>query len=370
MIHKQISVNLGERSYPIYLGRGMLSSFAPTLGQHKVAKDIVIITDRNVAPIYLRPIQKHLRHFGYRSTTIVVPPGEQQKSLGRAGKIFTEMLSAGIGRTSAVVAMGGGVIGDLAGFVAATYLRGVPLVQMPTTLLAQVDSSVGGKVAVNHPLGKNMIGAFYQPVFVWADADSLGTLPSREVVCGIGEIIKYGVALDPELFSFLESNLEEILKLEPERLSYVQSRCLELKSNIVSHDEKEEGLRSVLNLGHTVGHALESAGKYRLLKHGEAVLLGILAESYIARQLGMITEETLVRVVDLINRVPVKPVTDRLNVTEILEAINRDKKSIGRTNRFVLSSRIGEVKITDNVDSKLIRDSLKYLRKLKRKSQR
>ncbi|HEY6953479.1 MAG TPA: 3-dehydroquinate synthase [Bacteroidota bacterium] len=366
MIQKQITVNLGERSYPVYTGRDMLSSLPRTLDLHKIAKDVVLVTDGRVARFYAATVEKHLRHAGFRVTAIVVPPGEGQKNLQRASKIFTEMLAAGIGRNSALIALGGGVIGDLAGFVAATYQRGIPLVQVPTTLLAQVDSSVGGKVAVNHPLGKNMIGAFYQPVFVWADTDLLRTLPFREVVCGIGEIVKYGVALDKDLFAFLETNLNGILKLDPEPIHYVRSRCVELKSDIVSRDEKELGLRSVLNLGHTVAHALESAGKYRLLKHGEAVLLGIVAEGHIARQLGMIDQAILDRIVTLIQRIPVKAAINGLAVNDILKAISRDKKAVGRTNRFVLPTRMGETTIAENVDLRLVVDSLKYLRTLKR----
>ena len=365
MILKQIDVNLGARSYPIYIGRGILSTFAPTLQQRGLVGRIVLIADNNVASLYLRPTEKHLRHFGYDTLSIVVPPGETQKSLTRAGKIFTEMLKAGIGRNSVVVALGGGVIGDLAGFVAATYQRGVSLVQMPTTLLSQVDSSVGGKVGVNHPLGKNMIGAFYQPALVWVDADMLVSLPSREIVCGIGEIVKYGIALDSDFFSYLELNLEKILNLDPEALFHVQSRSLEIKSRIVAEDEKETGLRTILNLGHTIGHALEAAGKFRLLKHGEAVLLGMIAEGYIANRLGMISDAIYERIVELIARVPIKSSIRNLKTPDILRAMKYDKKSIGGNIRFVLPFRIGEAKLVDRVESKLVVDSLTHLRKVR-----
>ncbi len=265
----------------------------------------------------------------------------------------------------AVVALGGGVIGDLAGFVAATYQRGVSLVQMPTTLLSQVDSSVGGKVGVNHPLGKNMIGAFYQPALVWVDADTLVSLPPREIVCGIGEIVKYGIALDSDFFSYLELNLEKILNLDPEALFHVQSRSLEIKSRIVAEDENETGLRTILNLGHTIGHALEAAGKFQLLKHGEAVLLGTVAEGYIANRLGLISNATYGRIVEFVARIPFKSSIRNLKTPDILRAMKYDKKSIGGNIRFVLPFRIGEAKLVDRVESKLVVDSLTHLRKVR-----
>ncbi len=367
MIQNEISVNLGDRSYPIYTGRDMLSSLGPMLERRGISKTIVIVTDLHVAPLYSNPIKKHLQHFGFKIVSIVIPSGEQQKSLSRAGGIFTELLKARIGRNAAVIALGGGVIGDLAGFVAATYLRGIQLVQIPTTLLAQVDSSVGGKVGVNHTMGKNMIGAFHQPILVWADEAYLKTLPKRELVCGIGEVVKYGVAFDDGLFAFLEDNLGQVLQLQPAAISTIQTRCLEIKSRIVSQDERESGVRSLLNLGHTIGHGLEAAGKYRLLKHGEAVLFGIAAESYIARELGMITDDDHLRIAGLIARVPLKANLLRLNPDAIVRAMKGDKKSVSGKNRFVVPSRIGEAKVVDGVDRKLIKDSLKYLRTLQKR---
>ena len=361
MILKQIEVNLGERSYPIYVGRGMLSDLSTTLQAREINGRIVLMTDSNVAPIYLMPLRKQLRQAGHDVVSLILPPGEGQKSLARAGKIFTEMLKAGVDRKSVIVALGGGVIGDLAGFVAATFQRGISIVQMPTTLLAQVDSSVGGKVAVNHPLGKNMIGAFHQPSFVWADSEYLATLPYREIVCGVGEIVKYGLAWDKELFSFLESHLDKVLTLDRESTSHVQLRCLEIKSDIVSKDERDTGLRALLNLGHTVGHALEAAGNYGFLKHGEAVLFGIKAESFIAKELGMISEDVYLRIVELVNRIPIKVGVRRLKSADILRMIRRDKKSVDRGTRFVLPTRIGEATIVDHVDEKLVAESVKQL---------
>ncbi len=362
MLHTQIDVSLGERSHPIYLGNDTLSTLAPTMKQRGLSGPLVLITDRNVAARYLRSTEKHLRDSGYETISIVIPAGEAQKSLSRAGRIFTEMLKAGIDRSSIVVALGGGVIGDLAGFVAATYRRGIALVQVPTTLLAQVDSSVGGKVAVNHPLGKNMIGAFHQPRLVWVDTAMLSTLPFREIVCGLGEVVKYGIALDPGLFDYLENNLDAILKLNPQQILHVVSRCLELKSSIVSRDEKESGLRAVLNLGHTVGHAMEAAGHYRLFKHGEAVLWGMVAESYSGERRGVIRAAERARIEHLIGRIPLRPWTQALQTPEILGAMKHDKKSVNKSVRFVLPARIGESKIVDHVESRIVVDSLRHLR--------
>lgn len=361
MVQRHIDVALGDRSYPIYVGNGLTAAFAPTCQQHGIPKRLVIITDTNIAPHYLKPLEKNLRHFQFEATSIVIPPGERQKSLQRANSIFTEMLKQGVGRKSAVVALGGGVIGDLAGFVAATYHRGLAFVQVPTTLLSQVDSSVGGKVAVNHALGKNMIGAFYQPKFVFTDVACLKTLPLREVVCGLGEIIKYGIIFDADFFSYLETNLDKVLNLNQEAVLYVQARCCELKAQLVSSDERETGVRVVLNLGHTVGHALESAGKYRLLKHGEAVLLGMIAESFIAREMGLVTAEIHERIEHLIRRVPLKFNKGALNGATILAAMNRDKKSVSGKKRFVLPTRVGEVQVVETVEPALIRASLKYI---------
>ena len=361
MIQRQIDVALGERSYPIYFGTDLNALFAPTCQQHGIPRRIVILTDSNVAHYYLEPLEKNLRHFKFNVSSIVIPPGEHQKSLHRANAFYTELLKQNVSRKSAIVALGGGVIGDLAGFVAATYQRGLILVQVPTTLLAQVDSSVGGKVAVNHPLGKNMIGAFYQPKFVWVDGETLRTLPPREVLCGLAEVIKYGVVFDAEFFAYLETNLENILKLEPASVMHVQARCCELKAHVVAEDEREQGLRMVLNYGHTIGHALEAAGNYRILKHGEAVLLGMIAESFIAREMGLLSADAHERIVQYGRRVPMK--FGKLSITpaKILKAMSHDKKSVDGKTRFVLPIRLGEVQVVEEVQTALIQSSIRYL---------
>jgi 3-dehydroquinate synthase len=364
MIHRQIDVKLKERSYPIYTGADMISSFAPMLRQHRVSDSVVVITDRNVASYHLQPLLRGLLHHNFDPMTVIIPAGEAQKNLRRANAIFTEMLKKKIPRNTVVIALGGGVVGDLAGFIAATYLRGVKFVQVPTTLLAQVDSSIGGKVGVNHPLGKNMIGAFHQPELVWMDACYLKTLPSREVVCGLGEVIKYGVIRDAALFDFIKAYFEPILRLDPETMAHVLIRCAEIKADIVSRDEKESGVRIILNCGHTIGHGLESAGHYRLLKHGEAVLLGMIVESFIAKEMKLLDSDSYKRISELICRVPMKVKLSSLKMTDIIEAMGRDKKRVGTDLRFVLPVKIGDVTVVDNVKPDLIRSSLKEIKRL------
>jgi 3-dehydroquinate synthase len=361
MILYQIQVALGERSYPIYVGRSMTSLLPQTLHRHSLPTQLAIITDKNVARYHLKPLLRCLTESGMRVTTILVPPGERQKSLTRANAIYTDLLRHNFGRASTILAFGGGVIGDLAGFVAATYHRGVPLVQIPTTLLSQVDSSVGGKVAVNHPLGKNMIGAFYQPTLVWTDMHALTTLPQREVVCGLGEIIKYGVIKDADLFEFLEKNIERVVQLDNDAVAYVQQRCCTLKAQITSDDEKERGIRIILNFGHTIGHALEAAGNYRLLKHGEAVLLGMIAESYLATKLGLFPNDQHHRLVALITRIPLRTRHRTLNISAIRKSISYDKKGVGTKKRFVLPVRIGEVQTVTDIPESLLLSSLQLI---------
>jgi 3-dehydroquinate synthase len=364
MIHRQIDVALGERSYSIYAGADMVSSLAPMCRQHGISDSVVIITDRNIASYYLQPLMRNLLHHKLQPITIVIPPGEAQKNLRRANAIFTKMLEKRIPRNAAVIALGGGVIGDLAGFVAATYQRGIKLVQVPTTLLAQVDSSIGGKVGVNHPLGKNMIGAFHQPAFVWMDADYLKTLPPREVVCGMGEVIKYGVIRDAALFDFIKTYFEAILRLDTETLTHVLIKCAAIKAEVVSEDEKESGIRIILNCGHTIGHGLESAGRYKLLKHGEAVLLGMIAESFIAKEMKLLSTDSYERLVALICRVPMKTKLSSLKMADIINAMGRDKKRVDAKLRFVLPTKIGDVKIVDDVPLKLIQNAVKEIKHL------
>ena len=360
MIHHEIRVELGERSYPILVGSGLRDTLAPMLTRYGLSGTLVVITDRNVARRYLRSLSRHLSENGYEVLAITLPPGESQKSLKTAQQVYTRMLEKRVGRSSTVIALGGGVIGDLAGFIAATYQRGIGLMHVPTSLLAQVDSSIGGKTGVNHTLGKNMIGAFYQPKAVVADADFLQTLPKREIVCGLGEIVKYGVILDESLFSFIENNWQRVVRCETEAIMRVVAQCAKLKADLVSRDETEASIRVVLNCGHTVGHALEAAGNYRSLKHGEAVLMGLAAESLIARKLNLLTPANYDRIVALIRQLPLR---FRLSVksNNILSLIGRDKKVRSGKNRFVLPVRIGETRIVEDVNPALIREAVNSL---------
>lgn len=359
MPHRDIEVHLGDRSYPLYIGADCLSEFQSACRRHDIPGSVVLITDRTVAKYYLPPLLRRLKDCKYQTTAIVIAPGEAQKSLQRANAIYTEMLERKIPRNAVLIAFGGGVVGDLSGFVAATYQRGVKLIQMPTTLLAQVDSSIGGKVGVNHPLGKNMIGAFYQPEFVWMDLGYLKTLGQREILCGLGEVVKYGVIRDAGLFSLLEARLESVLRLDDEILSRVITTCAGMKARIVAEDEKERGIRVILNCGHTVGHGLEAAGHYRILKHGEAVLLGLAAESIIANNIGLLDGDSCGRILSLIRRLPVRVHRASLTMSDIVSAMSRDKKRVGAGLRFVLPSRIGAVKVVDDVDIRLVRSAIR-----------
>lgn len=358
MPEKTITVELGDRSYPVYVGNGLLRSLPRLLNDHSVSGPIVVVCDRNVARLHYPAVERLLTSSGYSVVPVILPPGERYKNLGTAGRIYTRMLRAGIGRSATVLAVGGGVIGDLAGFVAATYQRGLTLVHCPTTLLAQVDSSIGGKTGVNHALGKNMIGAFYQPRCVIADNNMLRTLPHREVVCGLGEIVKYGIILDEELFSWIESGLKNLLDLDPPTLFRIVSRCVELKSQLVSRDEREAGERVVLNCGHTIGHALEAEGGYRLLKHGEAVLLGLAAESHLAVRLNLLSQDSFERITSLIGRVPLKVGLRRINKKKALSFIGRDKKGRLGRNRFVLPVRIGQTSVVEDIPREMVGEAL------------
>jgi len=301
---RTVRVPLRNRSYPIYLGTGIHSSLGSMFRRHDLTGTAVIITDTNVAPLYLKSVKQSLAASGITVHSIVIPSGEREKSLHRADSMYSELLRWKIERQSTIVALGGGVVGDLAGFIASTYQRGIHFVQVPTTLLAQVDSSVGGKVGVNHPLGKNMIGTFYQPDFVAADITALRTLPRREIVCGLGEVVKYGIIRDRKFFSYTVQHIDAIIAKDPEILLRIAAECCRMKADIVSRDEREKNLRAILNFGHTVGHALEHAGGYRLLKHGEAILLGMVAETFAALRLGMIAPIDAGRIEDAVLSVP------------------------------------------------------------------
>jgi 3-dehydroquinate synthase len=361
MIPHKIRVELGERSYDVVVGSGTLENFGSLLGQEGISGRVVVITDRNVGGRYLGRLRRHLSENGFDVLSIVIPPGESKKSLKTAQQIYSRMLEERIGRTSTVIALGGGVIGDLAGFVAATYHRGIGHVHVPTTLLAQVDSSIGGKTGVNHSLGKNMVGAFHQPKVVVTDPAVLRTLPKREILSGLGEIVKYGVILDESLFSFLERGWHDVAALETQAIRHVVYQCAELKASLVSRDEEEQSERVILNCGHTIGHALEAWGNFRMYKHGEAVLMGLVAESHIASQMGLLDRVAWDRILRLIRQFPLSHFRVPARAGEVVSWIGRDKKSRNGKNRFVLPSRIGGTVVTQDVPAILIRDAVRFL---------
>lgn len=354
-----LKVNLGPHSYPIFIGEGILAKLGEMLKLYNLSEQVVVITDELVHRLHSEKISESLKSRVKKFDTIVMPAGESTKSLASVEKIIGKMLELGCERGAVVLAFGGGVIGDLAGFAASIYKRGVPLVQVPTTLLAQVDASIGGKTSVNHPLGKNMIGSFYQPKLVWSDLTLLKTLPRKEIICGLGEIIKYGIIRDPALFTLVEQNLERILALDLTLLPEIVTRCCEIKAQIVSADEKESGLRMILNFGHTIGHALEAALEYTIT-HGEAVLLGMLAESKIALDSGKLPAEDFYRIRKLITSLRVQPPTG-LERERLIKILASDKKAVAGQLRVVLPNKIGEVEVAAGLKEDLVRAGVEYI---------
>ena len=339
-----LKVELGTRSYPILIGAGLLTQGEAVRSQVP-GRDLLIVSNTTVAPLYLPALAASLP--APRRLEVILPDGEAHKTLENAARVLDVLVSNRFGRDSCVIALGGGVVGDLAGFVAACYQRGVALVQVPTTLLAQVDSAVGGKTAVNHPGGKNLIGAFHQPVAVICDTATLATLPPRELRAGLAEVIKYGLLCDAELFEWLEAHLEELLAARPEALAHVVRRSCEIKAVIVGRDEREErGDRALLNLGHTFGHAVESATGYRKWLHGEAVAAGLVMAAAMSRELGLLSPEDLVRVHTLIERAGLPTRGAGVEPGTVLEHMGIDKKVLAGRLRLVLLRRIGNAFLT------------------------
>ena len=323
-----------------------------------------MVTDEVVAPHYLQPAAAALRDAGYQVLEVTYPGGEADKNLGSAESIFGRLIGAEMDRSAWVLALGGGVVGDLAGFVAATFMRGISLVQVPTTIVAQVDASSGGKTAVNHRQGKNLIGVFHQPSMVHIDTGVLATLPRRELVAGLGEVIKHAVIRDEELFAFLEEHLEDLqaLRLDPDALDWVIARNVEIKAAVVEADEREGGLRAILNYGHTIGHAIEAATEYQQYRHGEAVILGMIGAGQIALQLGLWSEAEQRRQDALLQRVGVPAGVGQVSAERIVDRTRADKKRIGGQLRLVLGRRIGAVEIVDGVDEDVVRAAVEYIR--------
>jgi 3-dehydroquinate synthase len=335
-----LTVGLGDRSYPIHIGPGLIGRhglFAPHVASGRAA----VITNEIVAPLYADAVEKSLAACGVRSFRVVIPDGEASKRWETLDQVYGELLRAQADRKTVIVALGGGVVGDLAGFAAATYQRGVPFIQVPTTLLAQVDSSVGGKTAVNHALGKNMIGAFHQPLAVIADTATLDTLPDRELAAGLAEVIKYGAIRDVPFFDWLDGNVDRLLARDPVALAHAIRRSCEIKAEIVALDEREEGPRALLNLGHTFGHAIETLQGYGVWLHGEAVAAGMVMAARLSVRLGRMPGEDSRRLEALVRRagLPVEP--PALAAEAWLAAMGRDKKNESGRITLILMDRLG-----------------------------
>ena len=354
---RKVEVRLGTNSYEVYIGSGLLMQTGHQLTENGFTDKLVIITNPIVKGLYGDTLKQNLIAEGFRITFLQVPDGEEQKSLEVAGRLYTELTDFYAERMTPILALGGGVIGDLAGFVAATYLRGVPLIQIPTTLLAQVDSSIGGKVAVNQGQLKNKIGAFYQPRLVISDISTLRTLPTKAIIDGLAEVIKSAVIGDKELFTFLEKNLNKIKSLDDEALEEVVFQSAKIKAEIVEKDERDLGLRSILNYGHTVGHAIESASDFKV-EHGEAVAIGMLAAARISNKQGILDKNELSRLKSVIERAGLPTQMPNLELEKIIQAIEHDKKILRGKIRFVLPKSIGSVFITDEVSLSLVEEVL------------
>ncbi|MFY8352484.1 3-dehydroquinate synthase [Pseudoalteromonas sp. SSM20] len=353
----ELSVNLGERSYPIYISQNNLTD-SPNLSEILAGKKVVIVSNETIAPIYLDKFTAQLPSDSFLSC--IIPDGEQFKSLEYFEFINRFLLEHNCGRDTCLVALGGGVIGDLTGFVAACYQRGIDFIQVPTTLLSQVDSSVGGKTAVNHPLGKNMIGAFYQPKAVYIDNNTLSTLPDREFAAGIAEVIKYGLIYDADFFKFIEDNSTAIKEHHTEALSKIIYRCCEIKAEIVAQDEKESGLRALLNLGHTFGHAIEAEMGYGNWLHGEAVATGMVLASQLAFLRGYLSEQELQRIITLLAdfNLPIKAPTS-MSCDDFVKHMVKDKKNKQGVIRFIIPTSFGACELVDDVTQQELEELFK-----------
>ena len=354
----KIEVRLGERSYAIHLGVGVLESLPELLIGLGFKGKVGVLTDSNVAPILGHRVQALLAGSGFEPTLCVMPAGEEYKRIERIEEFTGSFLQAGLDRTSCAIALGGGVVGDVAGYTAASYMRGIPFIQIPTTIVAQVDSSVGGKTGVNHPLGKNIIGAFHQPSAVLIDMSLLQTLPDRELRAGLAEVIKHGVIADEMLFAYMEQNVAGILAKDPLALELPIRRSCEIKAAVVSADERENGVRANLNYGHTFGHGIEAVTHYKTFLHGEAISLGMHAAGALARNLGMVDDAFVVRQRACFNAYGLPTHWAALPVDETLEAMKRDKKVRSGTMKFIVADRIGHVVQRTDVTVEQAREAL------------
>lgn len=358
---KEIKVELGDRSYLIYIGDKLLQNTA-LLKRHLTSKQIMVVTNTTVASLYLDKVLQSLE--GFQLATCILPDGEEHKTLETMNEIITRLLESRFSRNCCLLALGGGVVGDVTGFAASCYQRGVDYLQLPTTILAQVDSAVGGKTAVNHPLGKNMIGAFHQPLAVITDISALDTLGDRELNAGLAEVIKYGLIRDPGFFDWLENNITLLLARDRTALIYAIERSCKNKAEVVSGDEREVGARALLNFGHTFGHAIETGLGYKILLHGEAVALGMLMAAELSNWHGWIGESDVVRIRNLLvaASLPVR-LPDSLDTRQLIDLVSVDKKARDGILHLVLLKGIGNAFVTDKYDTDKLEKTLDYFRR-------
>ncbi len=354
---RTVGVALGERSYPIHVGSGLLARadlVLPLLAQKRVA----VVTNTTVAPLYLDRVTQALSAAGVQALPIVLPDGEQYKDWQTLNGIFDALIANRCERRTTLIALGGGVVGDITGFAAATWQRGAPFIQIPTTLLAQVDSSVGGKTAINHPQGKNMIGAFYQPRLVLADLDTLKTLPARELRAGLAEVIKYGLIRDAAFFDWIEAHIDELLVLEPAALEHAVVRCCEMKAAIVAEDEREQDVRALLNFGHTFGHAIEAGLGYGEWLHGEAIAAGMVMAADLSQRLGTLTGADVQRIVSLLERTGLPVAGPAFASERYIDLMSVDKKVRDGTLQFIVLDRIGDARVRSDIPQALVKETL------------
>lgn len=352
-----LKVELANRSYPIHIGRNLISD-ASLILPHLKRKHVAIVTNTTVAPLYLDVLRQALQAAGVTVIPIILPDGEAYKNTETLNTIYDVLLQNRCERSTTLIALGGGVIGDLTGYAAATYLRGVPFIQVPTTLLSQVDSSVGGKTGINHPLGKNMIGAFYQPQLVLADIDTLQTLPAREYSAGVAEVIKYGLIRDADFFDWLETNMASLMQLDEAVLSYAIYRSCQNKADVVAKDEHEQGERALLNLGHTFGHAIENAMGYGVWLHGEAVAAGTMMAAKLSQRMGWLNAVEITRIQKCFEAANLPIMPPKLGVEKYLDLMGLDKKVENGKIRLILQQGIGKSVITSDYDADKLKETL------------
>ena len=358
---KTLTIQLKDRSYPIYIGKGLLDQIQ-LIESHLKQKHVAIVTNITVAPLYLDRLMNLLRQHKIEAFPIILPDGEAYKNQDTLHLIYDALLKEKCERNTTLIALGGGVIGDITGYAAATYLRGIPFIQIPTTLLSQVDSSVGGKTGINHSLGKNMIGAFYQPQCVIADIESLKTLPQREFSAGMAEVIKYGLIRDYDFFEWLEKNIDDLMQQDISLLMEAIERSCQNKADVVEMDEHESGVRATLNLGHTFGHAIENAMGYGAWLHGEAVAMGIMMAAHLSRLMQWLTDDEYHRIFNLLQKVnlPIDPPI--ISLERYLALMSMDKKVVNGKIRLVLQKGIGDSVITSDYDVNHLKTTLQTLK--------